>query len=1003
MAPITLKKSIIDDYTEELIFQTLNLKKKDENFKTAFEFVMSNFRFHRFLDVNPLDISRNISGLCKKLCINCQDMKALHLKELVEKFLNQPLLSAKDENFIQTDAHYSLLFLLLCLSTKPLSTAVKLNKEIVEIENEHFDWKKYLYDEENDTRIGASIDDTIEEVLNNSDDDTWILYEENNEEEESNTSEHSFEDNLQIQVACNVMQDSETLVLQNKVWLKENMCPIYWDETEYLQYNLTTKYYSSSYRDMCNNWEIYLKSECKSQEKSAFRLINEIQLVRETLWMIQGIKNLYIYNYKDGKYHVNKNIAVTHLSQETLLSFLSSFIMTGNRVVELIEFTNNFSIEDGSKTFAAFAYVNDMFLKKRREMISDLEKTIIDEDKTLTLAILKEKLTKDHHDILCIHKLYTDTIVQGSLLFSTVTERVVFFMDVFYECLSSLDLLGDACLDKFSMILAMFLDVCQSYLQDLDQWMTIGKLPHNSDEEFMICSLQASKKVEKDEENYWRATYQIKETKSSNGNVKSLVPKFIEGIQKQILVTGKSLGLLAEFGDFSSLVVETSLHEEFRMNLIKELQQANDRFLKVDDGLVTGDVTDGSSIGFEDPLVDHLVQQNFNLMFGHAKQRCIAQKYIKNNQRNEGESWSELLKNGACRPPIKLLIQKSLFPGILKRYDRVCKLLLDLFKEEFSLHQHFQVMKNFFLMEDGGTMHEFCIELFQKAKEKTHWQDKPFLNIVLQDALQRRHLHLIGSLSVELQPHFIAASNSDIFDGMSLHYKAPWPVTIILNAEAEQKYNEIFRFLLKVKRTMWTLEQLKFQELINEPSMSQSHQSIGDTFDIDVTCKIKKDDSVLEPIKQKLKLRMLIFRMKMMHVIRNFHFYLVSRIQNTTCAEFDAKLKEAKDLDKILEHHETFLLNLKQRCLLREKIGRSRDAIFRILSLVFDFESLWMRGLVHLDENKLNSLEIDFNRCAAFLHSFFNSLAKRGSYPHFEFLANALKIEAHGHQYVFRR
>ena len=32
----------------------------------------------------------------------------------------------------------------------------------------------------------------------------------------------------------------------------------------------------------------------------------------------------------------------------------------------------------------------------------------------------------------------------------------------------------------------MFLDICQPYLHDLEQWMVMGQLPNASDEEFMI-------------------------------------------------------------------------------------------------------------------------------------------------------------------------------------------------------------------------------------------------------------------------------------------------------------------------------------------------------------------------------------------------------------------------------------------------------------------------------------------------------------------------------------
>jgi len=58
---------------------------------------------------------------------------------------------------------------------------------------------------------------------------------------------------------------------------------------------------------------------------------------------------------------------------------------------------------------------------------------------------------------------------------------------------------------------------------------------------------------------------------------------------------------------------------------------------------------------------------------------------------------------------------------------------------------------------------------------------------------------------------------------------------------------------------------------------------------------------------------------------------------------------------------------------------------------VFDFEGLWVAGIFNIDSKKLDIIENDFHRCKAFLHYFFSTLGKRGSYPHFEFLAHSLK------------
>ena len=47
-------------------------------------------------------------------------------------------------------------------------------------------------------------------------------------------------------------------------------------------------------------------------------------------------------------------------------------------------------------------------------------------------------------------------------------------------------------------------------------------------------------------------------------------------------------------------------------------------------------------------------------------------------------------------------------------------------------------------------------------------------------------------------------------NGIYLNYSAGWPVNILLNKETLDKYNTIFRFELKLKWSLWTLNTLSF-------------------------------------------------------------------------------------------------------------------------------------------------------------------------------------------------
>uniref|UniRef100_A0A2I2ZCE2 Gamma-tubulin complex component 5 n=1 Tax=Gorilla gorilla gorilla TaxID=9595 RepID=A0A2I2ZCE2_GORGO len=68
----------------------------DPNFQLALNFAWSNFRFHRFLDVNSHKIEKTIKGIYEKFVIHSDLSKAASWKRLTEEFLNAPLPSIKE-------------------------------------------------------------------------------------------------------------------------------------------------------------------------------------------------------------------------------------------------------------------------------------------------------------------------------------------------------------------------------------------------------------------------------------------------------------------------------------------------------------------------------------------------------------------------------------------------------------------------------------------------------------------------------------------------------------------------------------------------------------------------------------------------------------------------------------------------------------------------------------------------------------------------------------------
>uniref|UniRef100_A0A8C7AFJ9 Tubulin gamma complex associated protein 5 n=1 Tax=Neovison vison TaxID=452646 RepID=A0A8C7AFJ9_NEOVI len=99
----------------ELIRHVAGLQDEaDPNFQLALHFAWSNFRFHRFLDVNSHKVEKTIEGIYEKFIIHSDLSKAASWKRLTEEFLNASLLSIKETKMhIIPYCHFFCVYLIL--------------------------------------------------------------------------------------------------------------------------------------------------------------------------------------------------------------------------------------------------------------------------------------------------------------------------------------------------------------------------------------------------------------------------------------------------------------------------------------------------------------------------------------------------------------------------------------------------------------------------------------------------------------------------------------------------------------------------------------------------------------------------------------------------------------------------------------------------------------------------------------------------------------------------
>lgn len=223
-----------------------------------------------------------------------------------------------------------------------------------------------------------------------------------------------------------------------------------------------------------------------------------------------------------------------------------------------------------------------------------------------------------------------------------------------------------------------------------------------------------------------------------------------------------------------------------------------------------------------------------------------------------------------------------------------------------------------------------------------------------------------------------------ILDGLTLSYKVPWPVDIVISVECQKIYNQVFLLLLQIKWAKYSLDVLLFGELGNAAGRSQAKEDI---------VRDQDTPSQFGPPKESLRQqihRMFLLRVKLMHFVNSLHNYIMTRILHSTGLEFQHQVEEAKDLDQLIKIHYRYLSTIHDRCLLREKVSFVKEAIMKVLNLALMFAEGWQAGLGAWQMESIEKMESDFKNCHMFLVTILNKAVCRGSFPHLESLALSL-------------
>ncbi|BFZ21291.1 hypothetical protein BsWGS_24330 [Bradybaena similaris] len=1043
----------IENDMRRLIKHITGFDESDENFRLCVSFADSNFKYHRYLSPDSHKIHRAIDGLCEKFEVHSQKQKAVDLKELTTLFLDQTGLDGKD--YGKTDVHYALLSLLINLAESPTKTDfVRSKEDVVSEKPDDFDWKKYLLDDE-DLKIvsfASSDSESDQESLP----DTY-------EDEDTEDSEESNRKKLQQQL----LPDSEPAAPlsgdngdshpaqphdHSSKMLKFGMT----DEYELLARALTVEYWkghskeedvvgSHAVSNLARDWKNYQGKINEFYTPPAEAVVTELQVLRETLWMLSGITELFIFKYDGKEFRLNPDVYVMHLTAESLESSLRPLMRRASQVCVLQSFVTDIvsqvcsSISSGEaqsvpQTYQAFAGSVSAFLVEFRRWLSDVEKLVMKQEEVMSLERLAYDLNPWLAKVQVVHGIYISGIVSvasisDSCCSSSNCFRTSLLLNALYQAVLEADL--TSLCDQESQacfLLHILLKSSEPVIKMISDWINNGQLKDPAGE-FIV---QRNKKILSLTETFWEKAFvpnmkspaegvslldvtlqksghldmlnsttskkansqtAHRKTYDNSSNGKSdqadiflkLGPQFLQPVLSDVVLTGKSmemletLGRMAEVRDVDCRIYERppSLYELFVWDLRLKL------------GFESGNKTSHSVRGTQalvsdkDSLLDKqlnvpgekdpLLNINFAAIFPDIDATADDQSKQKNDLFPEFASndLSYLLR----------LCESCLYPHVRSRYKTVCSKLVQILKSEYHLMDCIHAMQRYYLMSSGEVLYDFYAPIFQRIMNREFLRSNSILELYLHEAVEPRFPQDLSKLTVTVSSDSNQKEKRPInqTDCIRLKYKVPWPVDVVISGKCQELYNDIFTFLLQIKRAKYSVDQLRFEDLSRQQAVHSELRLLG------------LNDATAEAAHRATRVcRFHLLRFRLLYFVNSLHNYMMTRILHSTGIEFASQLEEAIDLEQIISVHRKYAEAIHERCLLHQKLSFLKEAVVSVLNLSLTFSMLWMQGVDFVSDDQTQEMETELSRCIHFLASFLGNLIKRGSFPHLESLAFAL-------------
>lgn len=331
---------------------------------------------------------------------------------------------------------------------------------------------------------------------------------------------------------------------------------------------------------------------------------------------------------------------------------------------------------------------------------------------------------------------------------------------------------------------------------------------------------------------------------------------------------------------------------------------------------------------------------------------CVFEEYLKDSAENTLDGEAEDPLNSLELGGEEVLSILPLLDSQLNLVRRRCMLANKIITEslitEHNLLQHLTVLRKVFLMEAGNIVQNFYTYLFQEIGFGD-WGNSVGLSVQLKLSVEEEHPNLASNFTVIIDRKKGQSGLSIVHSALNLYffgYNVGWPVNLIITPECIAGYNKVFKFLLKIKFALWSVNNLRVTDLKENPD--NRHRVY----------------------------RLYSLKFWLSHCVNTIHAYFMILAPWHSGKILEDSIREAESIDDMISAHKRFLDAAMNHCL-QEQASRLEPFIINLLHVCSQLRAVWYLELKgDLTTDVIGALEMEYVRVHCILGTILQAMVE---------------------------